>query len=131
MAHQTVGYDEEVLLGELADVCQGPVREPVPSCPVEITLAVLRGRWTPLLIRELLRGDRSFSELAQALPTLSDKTLSERLAQLTDAGVLHRRRTAGWPPRVRYALTERGYALVPVLRALWTWGSGHADGRSR
>ncbi|HEX5594660.1 MAG TPA: helix-turn-helix domain-containing protein [Micromonosporaceae bacterium] len=121
MTHQTVGYDG----AELVDLCQGPVVEPNPSCPVEITLAVLRGRWTALVFREFLLGDRSFTELAQALPTLSDKILSERLTQLTDAGVLDRQRLAGWPPRVRYTLTERGRALIPVLQALWDWGSDH------
>lgn len=120
MAHQMVGHNGSGLL----DACQGPVVEPNPSCPVEIALAVLRGRWTALVIREFLHGDRSFTELAQALPALSDKVLSDRLAQLTEAGVLDRRRTPGWPPRVRYALTARGQALVPVLQALWEWGSG-------
>ncbi|MFR9777174.1 winged helix-turn-helix transcriptional regulator [Micromonospora sp. MS34] len=37
-----------------------------------------------------------------------------------------RRRTASWPARVSYPLTERGYALLPVLRAMWDWGT---DGR--
>ena len=119
MAHQMVGDGATALLAS----CPGPVVEPKPSCPVDITLAVLRGRWTALVIRELLRGDRSFTDLARVLPKLSDKILSERLAQLTDAGVLDRHRTPSWPPRVRYTLTERGRALAPVLQALWDWGS--------
>ncbi|WP_282776429.1 helix-turn-helix domain-containing protein [Nocardia sp. CC216A] len=49
--------------------------------------------------------------------------LSDRLTQLTGAGVVERRRTPGWPARVCYTLTERGHALVPVLRVLWDWGS--------
>lgn len=127
MAHQTVSYDETGSVDTLLDACPGPVVEPSPSCPVEVTLAALRGRWTALVIREFLRGDHSYTELAHALPTLSDKILSDRLAQLTGAGVLQRRRTPGWPPRVRYALTERGRALIPVLQALWDWGT---DARS-
>ncbi|MEV4636736.1 helix-turn-helix domain-containing protein [Actinoplanes sp. NPDC049548] len=90
---------------------------------METTLTVLRGRWTPLVIRELLLGDRTFVDLARALPNLSDKILAERLAQLTRSGVTHRRRSPGWPPRVEYALTDRGRALLPVLEALWDWGS--------
>jgi DNA-binding HxlR family transcriptional regulator len=66
---------------------------------VEITLAALRGRWTALVIRELLHGPRSFSQLAQALPTLSDKVVTDRLAQLVEAGALDRHRTPGWLPR--------------------------------
>ncbi|MBZ4320750.1 helix-turn-helix transcriptional regulator [Streptomyces sp. SCA2-4] len=95
-----------------------------PHCPVDVTLATLAGRWTPLVLREFLRrGQATYSELSAALPALSDKVLSDRLAQLTDAGVLERHRTAGWPPRVRYALTARGRALEPVVRSMWEWGT--------
>lgn len=127
MAHQTVRYRAAGLM----DACSGTdtVIEPNASCPVDVTLAVLRGRWTALVIREFLHGGRTFSELAQALPRLSDKTLAERLGTLTDAGVLDRRRTPGWPPRVRYDLTDRGRALVPVLEAMWEWGSGRDTSR--
>jgi DNA-binding HxlR family transcriptional regulator len=76
-----------------------------------------------LVIRELLRGDRTFVDLARALPTLSDKVLADRLDQLTRSGAVHRRRVPGWPTRVEYGLTDRGRALVPVLQALWDWGS--------
>ncbi|KAA2254979.1 helix-turn-helix transcriptional regulator [Solihabitans fulvus] len=99
------------------------VAAPLPSCPVEIALAALHGRWTTLVIRELLRGGRSFTDLARALPALSDKVLTERLTQLTTLGVVERHRVPGWPPRVRYELTDRGRALGPVLQTLWDWGS--------
>ncbi|MEU8471470.1 winged helix-turn-helix transcriptional regulator [Streptomyces sp. NPDC029006] len=52
----------------------------------------------------------------------SDKVLSDRLAQLTSAGVIERHRTPGWPPRVRYVLTSQGRALEPVMRSMWEWG---------
>ncbi|GLY67559.1 winged helix-turn-helix transcriptional regulator [Amycolatopsis taiwanensis] len=120
MAHQTVSYPKDGPLG----TCLGPVVEPNPNCPVEITLAALRGRWTPLVLLEFLRnGELGFSELAGALPGLSDKVLSERLNQLTDAGIVERHRTPSWPPRVRYTLTERGRDLAPVLETLWSWGT--------
>ncbi|MBF6181754.1 helix-turn-helix transcriptional regulator [Nocardia otitidiscaviarum] len=119
VAHQTVGYASAELLGS----CRRPDPAPGPDCPVELTLAVLRGRWTPLIVGELVHGPRGFSDLARALPSLSDKVLSDRLTHLTGAGVIERRRTPGWPARVCYTLTERGHALVPVLQALWDWGS--------
>ncbi|WP_232835829.1 winged helix-turn-helix transcriptional regulator [Actinocorallia populi] len=127
MAHQTVSYTAT----EFLHSCPGPVVEPSPSCPVEITLAAIRGRWTALVILELLHGPRSFSQLAQALPALSDKVLTDRLTQLVEAGALDRHRKPGWPPRVRYALTERGSALAPVLQALWEWGSTATAPRSQ
>nr|WP_218902714.1 helix-turn-helix domain-containing protein [Streptomonospora nanhaiensis] len=103
------------------------VARPVPDCPVETALAALSGRWTTLVVRELLRGRESYTELAGALPELSAKVLSDRLAQLVDAGVATRVRRPGWPPRVRYVLTERGRALGPVLQALWDWGALSAE----
>ncbi|GAB2577481.1 hypothetical protein GCM10027168_08040 [Streptomyces capparidis] len=120
MAHQTVGHPRP----GLPEDPRAEVAAPDPACPVEIALAALRGRWTTLVVRELLRGgEPTFSELARALPALSDKVLTDRLAQLCDAGVVARHREPGWPPRVRYALTARGRALGPVLQALWDWGS--------
>ncbi len=117
MAHQTVGHD-------LLDSCTGPDPRPGPGCPVEVTLAAVRGRWMPLVLLEFLRhGELGFSELAAALPSLSDKVLSERLTQLTEAGVITRHRTPAWPPRVCYVMTERGRALGSVLEALWQWGA--------
>ncbi|MEV4574779.1 helix-turn-helix domain-containing protein [Nonomuraea jabiensis] len=117
MTHQTVGHPG------LPDDPRAEVTEPDPSCPVEIALAALRGRWTTLVIRELLRGERGFTELRQALPELSDKVLSDRLAQLIGAGVLERHRRSGWPPRTHYRLTPHGRRLGPVLQALWDWGA--------
>ncbi|GAA2400926.1 hypothetical protein GCM10010255_37760 [Streptomyces coeruleofuscus] len=117
MTHRTVGHP-----AGLPDDPRANVTAPDPECPVEITLAALHGRWTTLVVHELLRGDRSYSELRAALPMLSDKVLSDRLAQLGDAGVVERDRRPGWPPRVRYALTPSGHRLGPVLQALWDWG---------
>ncbi|MFB0617839.1 winged helix-turn-helix transcriptional regulator [Streptomyces sp. AGS-58] len=99
-----------------------------PRCPVDITLAALGGRWTPLVLREFLRrGEATYSELSAALPALSDKVLSDRLAQLTGAGVIERHRTASWPPRVRYVLTGQGQALEPVMRSMWEWDRARWD----
>ncbi|MFD6190361.1 winged helix-turn-helix transcriptional regulator [Streptomyces sp. NPDC060275] len=118
MTHRTVGHPPG-----LPDDPRADVTAPTPECPVEITLAALQGRWTTLVIRELLRGDRSYSELRAALPALSDKVLSDRLAQLTRTGVVERHRHPAWPPRVHYTLTPTGHRLGPVLQALWDWGT--------
>jgi DNA-binding HxlR family transcriptional regulator len=100
-----------------------------PHCPIDITLNALGGRWTPLVLREFLRRDRAtYSELSAALPSLSDKVLSDRLAQLTRAGIIERHRTAGWPPRVSYLMTSQGRALEAVLDSMWEWGTAGRPG---
>jgi DNA-binding HxlR family transcriptional regulator len=80
-----------------------------------------------VLLQFLRNEELSFSELAATLPSLSDKVLSERLTHLTNAGLLARHRTPGWPPRVKYVLTDRGRALAPVLDALWLWATENAQ----
>ncbi|MEV7170985.1 helix-turn-helix domain-containing protein [Streptomyces sp. NPDC093224] len=128
MTHQTVGHaPRDVRDGPLADCPDVALVPPAPEpqCPVDVTLTVLGGRWTPLVLREFLRrGEASYSDLSAALPALSDKVLSDRLSQLVRAGVVERRRTSGWPPRVSYVLTVRGRALEPVVHSMWEWGAG-------
>ncbi|MFE0105509.1 winged helix-turn-helix transcriptional regulator [Streptomyces sp. NPDC059009] len=122
-AHRTVSRGA----AGLPDDPRARVTAPDPGCPVEVTLAALRGRWTTLVVREMLRGDAyAYSELASALPELSDKVLTERLAQLVSAGAARRTRTPGWPSTVTYELTPRGRDLGPVLQALWDWGTNSA-----
>ncbi|GAA3849336.1 winged helix-turn-helix transcriptional regulator [Streptomyces sedi] len=120
MTHPTVRHRPG-----LPDDARAGVTRPSADCPVEITLAALRGRWTTLVVRELLAADRplAYGELSAALPSLSDKVLTDRLHQLVEAGVAERHRSAGWPPAVHYHLTPRGQALGPVLQSLWDWGS--------
>ncbi|MFI9024027.1 winged helix-turn-helix transcriptional regulator [Streptomyces sp. NPDC053560] len=124
MTHRTVSRALVDPAPGLPDAPHAEVTAPVPECPVEITLAALRGRWTTLVVRELLRQEsRSYSELAASLPGLSDKVLSDRLGRLVTAGVVERHRTEGWPATVAYRLTSHGRQLGPVLQALWDWGA--------
>jgi len=93
------------------------------SCPVALAVSVLDGKWTLLVIRDLLRGTRRFSELRTSLQGISPKTLTDRLRSLEDHGLVERVMYAEIPPRVEYSLTERGRALQPVLDALAIWGT--------
>lgn len=121
MTHRTVSQGAAQ---GLPDDPRARVGAPTPACPVEITLDALRGRWTTLIVRELLRaGPCAYSELGAVLPQLSDKVLTERLAHLVAAGVVLRTRTPGWPSTVTYELTPHGRELGPVLQALWDWGA--------
>jgi DNA-binding HxlR family transcriptional regulator len=116
VTHRTVGHP-----AGFPDDPRANVTAPTPECPVEITLVALHGRWTTLVGREL-RGDGSYSELSEALPMLSDKVLSDRLAQLGEAGVVERDRRPGWPPRVRYAPPRLDTASALSSRLCGTGG---------
>jgi len=94
----------------------------VPGCPLGHALEVLDGKWTTLVVRELLHGPRRFTEIRRALGNPSAKTLTERLRALEHRGVLTRTIHAEVPPRVVYELTPRGASLRTVLAALMAWG---------
>ncbi len=95
---------------------------PTAHCPVERALLVLDGKWSVLIIRELLGGPKRFTELRNALGMGSPKTLTERLRILEHQGILTRTVYAEVPPRVVYELTERGQSFRTVLEAMAAWG---------
>jgi DNA-binding HxlR family transcriptional regulator len=92
------------------------------GCPIERALVVLDGKWSTLIIRELLGGPKRFGQLRTALAIGSPKTLTERLRILEYQGVLTRTVHAEVPPRVVYELTARGQSFRAVLNAMAEWG---------
>src|SRR3954463_489812 len=100
---------------------------PTAGCPIERALLVLDGKWSVLIIRELLAGPKRFTELRTALQMGSPKTLTERLRILEHQGVLTRTVYPEVPPRVVYELTERGHRFRVVLEAMATWGDRELD----
>jgi DNA-binding HxlR family transcriptional regulator len=93
-----------------------------PECTVERALAVIDGKWTTLILRDLLGGTRRFGELRASLGSISPKTLTDRLRDLEGHGVLTRTVYPEIPPRVEYALTAKGRALGDVVDAMARWG---------
>ncbi|PRY00854.1 winged helix-turn-helix transcriptional regulator [Allonocardiopsis opalescens] len=108
---------------ELVPDGRGRTRRPEPDCPVELALAAVSGRWTTLLLRELMAGPCGFTELRGRLPELSAKVLSERLRTLAERGLVAVERERGFPVRTRYRLTEAGQALRPLLVQLYATGA--------
>lgn len=93
-----------------------------PDCPVRRSMDVLGGKWTLLVVRDLLAEPRRFGELLVTLGGVSPKVLTERLRSLEEEGILTRTVYPEVPLRVEYALTERGRELRPVIDALAAWG---------
>jgi len=93
------------------------------SCPVCRTADVVCGKWTLLIIRDLADGRSRFCELERSLKGISPRTLSIRLRALEEEGVVVRETFPEVPPRVEYALTEKGRALVPIIEGMRTYGS--------
>jgi DNA-binding HxlR family transcriptional regulator len=78
-------------------------------------------RWTGAILSVLMDGPLRFSEVKLLVPDLSDRLLSERLKELEAEGIVERRVSEDLPARVEYALTEKGRALEPAVRALKDW----------
>lgn len=93
------------------------------DCPVRRSMDVLGGKWTLLIVRDLLVGPRRFGELLVTLGGVSPKVLSERLKSLEADGILTRTVYPEVPLRVEYALTDLGQELRPVIDALAAWGA--------
>jgi DNA-binding HxlR family transcriptional regulator len=93
------------------------------TCPVCRTAEVVCGKWTLLLIRDLATGSRRFCELERSLEGISPRTLSLRLRALEEEGIVERHTYPEVPPRVEYALTEKGEALVPLIDDMRTYGT--------
>jgi DNA-binding HxlR family transcriptional regulator len=88
-------------------------------CSMARAHEVLGGRWTLLIVREILSGSRRFNDIRRGIPRVSRTVLSERLQALVFAGAIVR--TDG-PHGPEYALTEAGQELASLVSALGTWG---------
>jgi DNA-binding HxlR family transcriptional regulator len=92
------------------------------TCPVCRTAEIVCGKWTLLVIRDLAEGRSRFCELERSLNGISPRTLSLRLRALEEAGIVQRQTYPEVPPRVEYALTPKGRALVPLIEDMRAYG---------
>jgi DNA-binding HxlR family transcriptional regulator len=101
--------------------------QPTPSCdascPVQRAAQVLDGKWTILVLRDLMGGTKRYSELQRSLVGISPRLLADRLKALEAQGLLTRTAFATVPPTTEYSLTPQGQTLLPVVHALAEFGS--------
>lgn len=93
-----------------------------PDCPVKRSADILSGKWTTLIIRELLAGTRRYSQLQYALLGISPKILAARLRMLESEGLLTRKIYPTVPPKTEYTLTDLGGEAEKVIRAMAEFG---------
>jgi DNA-binding HxlR family transcriptional regulator len=106
-------------------------RAPAACCPLYHEAVELVGRrWTGAILRVLMDGPLRFSEVAQAIPELSDRLLSERMKELEARGIVERNVIPGPPLRVQYELSRMGHELEPALSELQAWARRWLDRRS-
>lgn len=94
--------------------------------PIDATLAVIGGKWKPLIIYELNDETLRFSQLLDRLqPRITQRMLTKQLRQLEADGLVTRKVYTQVPPKVEYSLTELGKSLMPILDQLCEWGTRH------
>ena len=92
------------------------------SCPVEVTLELICGKWKCTILWWLRRGGKRFGELMQLIQGITQKVLTQQLRELEKDGLIERRVYKEKPPRVEYSLTSEGETLGPILQAMCDWG---------
>ena len=93
------------------------------SCPVEITLDLIGGKYKALILWRLSEGKLRFSELRKVIGSATPKMLTQQLRELEAQALIHREVFPIIPPKVEYSLTELGKSLIPVLTAMRDWGA--------
>ncbi|MEV0321065.1 winged helix-turn-helix transcriptional regulator [Streptomyces sp. NPDC050658] len=91
-------------------------------CPAARALDVVGGRWSLLIVRELLLGPRRYTDLVEGLPGIGPNVLADRLRELREAGVVSQAKLPPPAASTVYELTGLGTAMRPVLDELTRWG---------
>lgn len=97
------------------------------GCPINLTLEVLGDRWSLIVLRDVMFGDRrGFRELlSRSEEGIASNVLADRLKRLLEAGLLSRRPDPTHKQKAIYSLTEPSIQLVPLLAAMGSWGRRH------
>jgi len=99
------------------------------SCPIEKIIKVLGKKWNMLILKHL-NGDnhsRRFNVLHKELFSISSRTLSKRLDELEEAGLVKREKFNETPPRVEYSLTPSGIEMIKCFKPLIKWAEKFGD----
>lgn len=97
------------------------------NCPVEATLALIGGKYKPLILWHLIDEPLHYMELQRLIPNATPKMLSQQLHSLEECEMIHREVIPDKPPRTLYSLTDFGKSIIPVLDSMCNWGNSFLD----
>ena len=95
------------------------------SCPLYTAIAVIDGRWKPMIYQRLMTRPHGFGELRRAMPRVTTKVLRQQLREMMADDLVARDELKPQRLGVRYRLTPHGRSLLPVFNELWQWGTRH------
>jgi len=97
-------------------------------CSLEAAMDVIGGKWKPHILWKIKDAPLRFMAIHEKLPAISQKMLTRQLRALEADHLISRTEYPTMPPRVEYALTERGRTVIPILASLKDWaGTELAD----
>jgi DNA-binding HxlR family transcriptional regulator len=88
------------------------------TCPLELTHDITKGKWKPIILWQLGKGENSLSQLERDIKGINQKMLLEQLKELLDYGMIAKQSFEGYPLKVEYSLTERGKKLLEAVTIL-------------
>lgn len=98
--------------------------EPHVGC-IQSAMNIIGNKWTALLLRDLAAGPKRFSDFERSIPGLNPRTLSSRLNDLQEHGIIET--CPGDSVHLSYKLTQKGADLIPVLKSMADWGDKYRD----
>lgn len=100
------------------------------TCPVNVALNIIGGKWRLLIIFKIGNKKRRFGELKRLIPQISEKMLIQELKKLTETGIIHRKAYKEIPPKVEYSLTDEGIKVLPIIDQINAFGTGLLEKKS-
>lgn len=91
------------------------------GCTLGKAMSALGSKWKPIIVMVINNRKLRFGEIAVRISVISRKVLTDQLREMEADGLLTRAQYKELPPRVEYALTEKGLALLPILNLLEEW----------
>jgi len=105
-----------------------PVRpNPVEGCPLTAALAAIGGKWKLIIVYWLAESPKHFAALRKAMPSISQKVLTQQLRELVNDGIVNRDPKGAVPAPVEYSLTNYGRSVLPLVEDVRLWGRGHLE----
>lgn len=102
-------------------------RDKVYKCGIDLTLAVVGGKWKGSILWHLAQRTMRFSELQRQFTETTRKMLTQQLRELEADELVHREVYAQVPPKVEYSLTRKGQSLFPILQQMCDWGNQYIE----
>ena len=100
-------------------------KDELPECSIATTVQLIGSKWKLLIMRNLLQRPWRFNELKKDLDGISQKVLTDSLRSMEEDGIITRTVYPEVPPRVKYALSDVGESMRPILTAMQEWGTNY------